>query len=151
MQELKVHITSLKRKSGQQSSHQRCTPVHHKSNSTDHSGWERPQDSRSYESPYLQGHCLVVMIKEGCQWRMEVRDADIFLVCTRQPPRAKNDLTQMTSGKESTCNAGDAEDMGSMPGSGRSSGGGHANPLQYSYLESSTDKGATAKQRVRHE
>ena len=65
--ELKVHITSLKRKSGQQSSHQRCTPVHHKSNSTDHSSWERPQDSRSYGSPYLQGHCLVVMIKEGCR------------------------------------------------------------------------------------
>ena len=80
--------------------------------------------------------------KEGCQWRMEVRDADIFLVYTRQPPTAKNDPTQMTSGKESTCNAGDAEDMGSMPGSERSSGRGHANPLQYSYLESSTDKGA---------
>ena len=42
-------------------------------------------------------------------------------------------------GKESTCNAGDA---GSIPGSGRSPGGGHGNPLQYSCLENSTDRGA---------
>jgi len=36
------------------------------------------------------------------------------------------------SGKESTCNAGDE---GSIPGSGRSPGVGHGNPLQYSSLE----------------
>ena len=35
-------------------------------------------------------------------------------------------------GKESTCNAGD---LGSIPGLGRSPGGGHGNPLQYSCLE----------------
>ena len=34
--------------------------------------------------------------------------------------------------KESACNAGD---LGSVPGSGRSPGGGHGNPLQYSCLE----------------
>ena len=45
-------------------------------------------------------------------------------------------------GKESTCNAGDTEDVGSIPGSGRSPGGGHGNPLQYSYLENSMDRGA---------
>ena len=38
-------------------------------------------------------------------------------------------------GEESACNAGAAEDMGSIPGSGRSSGGGHGNPAQYSHLE----------------
>ena len=90
---------------------------------------------QSYRSPHLQEHRLTIMIKEGCHWQVEVRDADILLVCTRQPPTAKNDPTQMTTGKESTCNAGDAEDMGSVPGSGRSSGGGNANPLQYSYGE----------------
>jgi len=31
--------------------------------------------------------------------------------------------------------AGDIRDMGSIPGSGRFPGGGHGNPLQYSYLE----------------
>ena len=35
-------------------------------------------------------------------------------------------------GKESTCNAAD---LGSIPGLGRSPGGGHGNPLQYSCLE----------------
>ena len=45
-------------------------------------------------------------------------------------------------GKESTCNAGDTEDVGSIPGSGRSPGGGHGNPLQYSYLENSMDRRA---------
>ena len=36
------------------------------------------------------------------------------------------------AGKESICNAGD---LGSIPGLGRSPGGGHGNPLQYSCLE----------------
>ena len=35
-------------------------------------------------------------------------------------------------GKESTCNAGN---LGSIPGLGRSPGGGHGNPLQHSCLE----------------
>ena len=37
-----------------------------------------------------------------------------------------------SAGKESTCNVGD---LGSIPGLGRSRGGGHGNPLQYSGLE----------------
>ena len=36
----------------------------------------------------------------------------------------------------------DAGDMGSIPGSGRSPGGGNDNPLQYSCLENSMDRGA---------
>ena len=42
-------------------------------------------------------------------------------------------------GKESACNAGDP---GSIPGLGRSPGEGNGNPLQYSYLENPTDRGA---------
>ena len=41
--------------------------------------------------------------------------------------------------KESSCNAGDP---GSIPGSGRSSGGGYGNPLQYSCLENPMDRGS---------
>ena len=37
--------------------------------------------------------------------------------------------------------AGDAKDMASAPGSGRSPGGGHCNPLQYSCLENPMDRG----------
>ena len=33
-------------------------------------------------------------------------------------------------------------DLGSIPGSGRSTGEGNGNPLQYSYLENSMDRGA---------
>ena len=44
-----------------------------------------------------------------------------------------------SDGKESACNA---RDPGSIPGSGRSPGGGNGNPLQYSCLENSIDRGA---------
>ena len=37
--------------------------------------------------------------------------------------------------KSPPANAGDAEATGSIPGSGRSPGGGNDNPLQYSCLE----------------
>ena len=39
-------------------------------------------------------------------------------------------------------NTGDAEDAGSIPGSGRSPGWGNGNPLQYSCLENPKDRGA---------
>ena len=38
----------------------------------------------------------------------------------------------VSDGKESACNQGD---LGLMLGLGRSPGGGHGNPLQYSWLE----------------
>jgi len=43
------------------------------------------------------------------------------------------------SGEESACNVGDP---GSIPGSGRSPGGGNGNPFQYSYLGNPMDRGA---------
>ena len=45
-------------------------------------------------------------------------------------------------GKESTCNERDRGDSGSIPESGRSLGGGSGNPLQYSCLGNSMDRGA---------
>ena len=44
--------------------------------------------------------------------------------------------------KNPPANAGDIRDMGSVPGLGRSPGRGHDNPLQYSCLETPTDRGA---------
>ena len=44
--------------------------------------------------------------------------------------------------KESTCNAEDAKGTGSFSGLGRSPGGGHASPLQYSCLENPMERGA---------
>ena len=55
--------------------------------------------------------------------------------------------------KESACNVGN---LGLIPGLGRSPGGGHGNPLQYSSLENPVDRGAwrvpsMGFQRVRHD
>ena len=44
-----------------------------------------------------------------------------------------------SDGKESACSAGD---VGLIPGLGRSSGEGNGNPLQYSCLENSMDRGS---------
>ena len=44
--------------------------------------------------------------------------------------------------KNPPASAADARDAGSIPGSGRSPGGGHGNPPQYSCLETPTDRGA---------
>ena len=53
-----------------------------------------------------------------------------------------NKLPQRLSGKESAGNAVDTEDKDSIPGLGRSPGGGHGNPRQYSCLENPMDRGA---------
>ena len=44
--------------------------------------------------------------------------------------------------KNPPANAGDIKDVGSVPGLGRSSGGVHGNPLQYSCLENPMDREA---------
>ena len=44
--------------------------------------------------------------------------------------------------KNPPAGAGDVRDVGSIPGSGRSTGGGHGNPLLYSCPENAMDRGA---------
>ena len=44
--------------------------------------------------------------------------------------------------KNPSASAGDIRDTGSVPGSGRSPGGGHGDPLQYSCLGNPMDRGA---------
>ena len=44
--------------------------------------------------------------------------------------------------KNPSANAGDTRDGSSVPGLGRSPGGRHGNPLQYSCLEHPMDRGA---------
>ena len=48
-------------------------------------------------------------------------------------------FSSASNSKESACNEGD---LGSIPGLGRSPGGGLGNPLQYSYLENPVDREA---------
>ena len=42
--------------------------------------------------------------------------------------------------KNLLASAGDLRDVGSIPELGRSPGGGHGNPFQYSYLENPMDR-----------
>ena len=44
--------------------------------------------------------------------------------------------------KNLLANAGDIREVGSIPRLGRSPGGGYGNPLQYSCLENTMDRGA---------
>ena len=53
-----------------------------------------------------------------------------------------------SAGKESACSAGDPS---SIPGLGRSPGGGHGYPLQYSCLENPHGNGLHHFQRVGHD
>ena len=50
--------------------------------------------------------------------------------------------------KNLPANAGDTRDTGLIPGLGRSPGGGHGNPLQYSCLENPMDRGAWQLQSI---
>ena len=56
----------------------------------------------------------------------------MFRMCPFAPSYILYGLPRWLSGKESTCNERDAS---SIPGLGRSPGGEHGNPLQYSCLE----------------
>ena len=65
-------------------------------------------------------------------------------------------LPQWLGGEQSACSAGDGGDMVLIPGSGRSSGGGNGNPLQYSCQENPMNRGvcwllSVRSQRVGHD
>ena len=51
-------------------------------------------------------------------------------------------LPRWPSGRELPAKAGDTGDVGLIPGLGRSPGIGNGNPLQYSCMENSMDRGA---------
>ena len=73
---------------------------------------ENPMDGETWQAPVLGAH------KIG-------RNREVALM-VKNPP----------------ANAGDLRDTGLSPGLERSPGGGHGNPLPYSCLENSTDRGA---------
>ena len=86
----------------------------------------------SYGTPtksinYLPGIQVLGRVPRTLKWQVHP-----FNHCTPGLPGGSN-------GKESACNAGD---LGSIPGLGRSPGGRHSNPLQYSCLENPMDRGA---------
>ena len=66
------------------------------------------------------------LVNGGCWLLLTVPPASQAALVAKNPPAS----------------AGDVRDAGSIPGLGRSPGGGHGNPLQYSGLENPMDRGA---------
>ena len=65
-----------------------------------------------------------------------------YLACLRYLFSARNAYEELpcgSQGKESACNVGDLD---LIPGFGRSPGEGNGNPLQYSCLDNSMNRGA---------
>ena len=85
---------------------------------------------------FLEAESLVV----GCVWiLLNSFPSGYSSLHSHQPCMG---LPQWLSSKEFACSLGAAEEVGSIPGSRRSPGGGHGNPLQYSCLENAMDRGA---------
>ena len=74
------------------------------------------------------------MVNDKTQYKQEETDFFFFLVRLE-----KLGFPGGSDGKESACNV---EGLGTIPGMGRSPGEGNGNPLKYSCLENSIDKGA---------
>ena len=93
---------------------------------------ELPSKAYFLESPETLGHATSL-----AHWvELEV------VPCDLRDPVSQIELPWWLGGKEFACNTGAAGDMGLIPGSGRSPGGGHGNPLYYSCLANSMDRGA---------
>ena len=76
----------------------------------------------------LMQKTMVWFLDQEDPWRRDRRSTPVFL-----------GFPGGSDGKESTCIVGD---LGSISGLGRSSGGDHGNPFQYSCLENPMDRGA---------
>ena len=79
-----------------------------------------------------------------------VKDKEVWCVAVHGVPKSQTWLSDWTTTtqtlvvlvvKNPPVNAGDLRDMGLIPVSGRSPGGGHGNSLQYSCLENPMDSG----------
>ena len=85
------------------------------------------------------------------KFTMQEKKLQIEFQNLKKPLRCLSPTFHSLRCNESTCNA---EDPGSIPGPGRSPGEGNGNPLQYSCLENSMDRGAwlqfMGSQRVGH-
>ena len=90
---------------------------------------------RSYKGHWLRRGVLQAVLKAW--YIMTVSNS---LKCEPLYPQGASQMALMV--KNPPANAGDVRDTESIPGSGRSPGGGYGNPLQYSCLENPMDRGA---------
>ena len=105
------------------------------------------------ESARSRAHITGSLVVERCthcqetaqSWQMHKRNALFSVRC----PQTSCQCLSLTKAsqmalllKDLPANAGDVRDAVLTPGSGRSPGGGHGNPLQYSCLENPMDRKA---------
>ena len=83
-----------------------------------------------HSQPWAQKKKIILDSLDSCEFAIPLSSL-AFKISTYL-----SGLPQRLSGEESVCNAG------SIPGLGRSPGGGNDNPLQYSCLEDPMDRGA---------
>ena len=81
--------------------------------------------------------------KLGCSWSPDIHNRLVRFSASLMYSELLLRASQVALVvKNLPANAGDARDAGSVPGLGRSPGGGHGNPLQFSCLGNPMDKGA---------
>ena len=91
------------------------------------------QDGGTHMVEWSSSSCLLrILLVSSHGRRVSELCGDLFYKGTNPIPGGSN-------GKEFTCNAGN---LGLIPGLGKSPGEGNGNPLQYSCLENSIDRGA---------
>ena len=90
--------------------------------------------AKSFPKRRLQEHCKDITKRIQSTWMTP------FVYLSRCIH--SDGLPWWLSSKDSTCTTEDAGDVCSIPGLGRSPGGGHGNPLQYSCLGNPMDRGA---------
>ena len=102
--------------------------------------WDRRPDSIQAFTPWPK----LDLSREDAVWSLLRKTSGFILTWALVCQAIGNimGLPRWLNGKESACDEEDIKDMGSIPGLGRSPGGGHGNPLQYSCLESPMDRGA---------
>ena len=99
--------------------------------------WERPQLPPTFVAASVVPQLWVVA---GAGWVRLCRvviaplDTEHVMMASGRP--------RWLSGKQSAYGAGATGNMHSVPGRGRSPGGGQGTPLQYCCLENATDRGA---------
>ena len=91
---------------------------------------------------------MINTITDKAQWEIQLFwSVSVFIIIITEHDNIRYlkiyiGLPGWLSSKQSTCNAGDAGNEGSIPKSRTSPGGENSNPLQYSCLENSMDRGA---------